>query len=78
MPLSEVIFYLNDKYGSTPAIDETGDSSLVVYGLRQNEYTDLSILKSALNNIGLQINRENRTVEMLVISPATTDFFNPN
>ena len=65
--VNDILFFLNKNFGSTPAIDETGNGEIKIQGLEWSQCTNIPILNKKLREYGLEINLANRTINMLQI-----------
>jgi thiol-disulfide isomerase/thioredoxin len=66
--IESVVFDLNGSYGTKPVIDESGCGEIKLSGLSTEEYKNIPMLRKKLQEYGLKITAENRTIDMLVIT----------
>ncbi len=68
LAVSDIIFYLNGKYNSTPAINETGDSDLFIEGITKKNVQNIAYVNQRLTGYGLKLIAAERTLILLVLS----------
>lgn len=68
MPLNDILFYLNNKYGNMPAFNESGYDALRIVGITKEDCSNIDVLRQKLQPYGLQLIIATHNVDMLVIT----------
>jgi thiol-disulfide isomerase/thioredoxin len=71
LPVSNLIYILNDNFYGTPAIDETGFTKTTLVTVDAKLFTNISLLRKALKSYSIDLITAEREIDMLVISEKT-------
>jgi hypothetical protein len=67
IPVSSLVYILNQNFSGIPVLDETGYTQKFFIQLNENDISDISLLQQTLKKFGLDIITAEREVEMFVI-----------
>lgn len=66
--LDNIVWKLNQFYGNPPVFDETGYKDLVDMDFKLDSWQDISEVRKALQNYGLDLKEEERELEVFVLT----------
>lgn len=68
VPISTLVWKLNQYYGNPPVIDETGYKGYLDLELKIDSWKDIPTVRHELNNYGLDLKEEVRELEVFVLT----------
>lgn len=66
--IQSIVFGLNQEFGGTPVIDETGTPEFKIFGLPKDAQKNIKMINQHLKSYGLSIEPDSKMLDLLVIT----------